>query len=111
MKNRKIEDPAPTKGGKRLLKIFLTLIIVIMALIALLPTIASTAPVRNMIVGRINSAIDGKLGIDSWSFGWFTHNRINGITFSDQAQGLDARVKEISISKGLLAILGSNKKF
>jgi autotransporter translocation and assembly factor TamB len=69
------ESVVPTKPKKKkrwlVLKILIGLVAVIILLVLLAPTLISMGIVRDMVVGQINSsALNGKLQIKDWSFGW-----------------------------------------
>src|SRR5450432_47377 len=78
-------EAKPKKKKRRLLlKIAGGLAALILLLVILGPTIASMGFVREMVVGQINSsALNGKLTIKDWSFGWVSGVRISGIELTD----------------------------
>ena len=55
----------------------------LLLLILLLPTIASTGLGRSLALGKINKRIEGKLSIESWSLGWFSGFEAEGIRIAD----------------------------
>src|SRR3954449_11773804 len=63
--------PAPRRKKKRWwLRVLLTLLILIVLLIVCAPYIASTAPVRSIVVGQINNNLNGSVAIADYSVGW-----------------------------------------
>jgi hypothetical protein len=96
-----------TPRKKRTWKIVLLAVLLgLVFLLALVPTIASSAFVRGRVLARVNASMDGKgtLGIADWSLSWFGKNRVEGIVFSDAAGQEVAAVKALEISSGLLSI-------
>jgi hypothetical protein len=76
----------PTKKKKRrlLLKTAVALVVLIVLLVVLAPSIISTGMVRGIVVDQINSsALNGKLQIKDWSFGWISGVHIDGVTLDD----------------------------
>ncbi len=76
------EQPAekPKKKKRRwILKTLAGLVVLIVLLVLLAPTIISMGIVREIVVGQINStALNGKLQIKDWSFGWTSGVHIEG---------------------------------
>ncbi len=76
--------PAKKKKRRRLLKIVAAVIAIILLLVILAPTILSTGVVREIVVGQINrSALNGKLNIKDWSFGWTSGIHVEGVDLTD----------------------------
>ena len=63
------------------------LLLVLLALVALLPTIASTAWVRSMVVARANKGLNGRLVIDDWSVSWTGGIKVTGLRIFDAQTG------------------------
>lgn len=96
-----------TPRKKRTWKVVLLAVLLgLVFLLALMPTIASSAFVRGRVLARVNASLAGKgtLGIADWSLSWFGKNRVEGIVFSDAAGQEVVAVKELEISSGLLSI-------
>src|SRR3954465_9178561 len=76
--------PAPKRKKKRWwLRIVLALLVLIVLLIVFAPSIASTSPVRSIVVGKINDNLNGKLSIEDWSIGWFSGVDMRGVKIDD----------------------------
>lgn len=104
-------EPAPQPPRKRWgLRITFGILGLLLLLVALAPTLLSTAPARGLILDRINASLDGTLAVDSWSFGWFTHSSIRGVRF-ENSKGLRVQIKSVTNDKGLLSLLGSRLDF
>lgn len=74
-------------------------------LVALAPTIASTSPVRNFALGKINEKIPGKLDIADWNFSWLSEDSLSGIAYTDDAGHLmtveEVRIKRLTLLKAV----------
>ncbi len=101
------DTPKPKRHGGCLLKLFIWLVVIPFILIACLPLILSTAPVRNFALNIINSKLgaDVELKIDNWSFGWFTQQRIQTVYFRDRTKQTIAHIDAITIDRGLFSLL------
>ena len=102
--------PKPRKKKRRLLlKIAAALVVLIVLLVGLAPTIISTGLVRGIVVGQINSsALNGKLQIKDWSFGWTSGVRIEGVSLDDANNEHLLSVAEISTPISLLKAATGN---
>lgn len=80
---------------RRWLKILAGLVIFLIALVALLPTIISLGPVRSFAVSQASGYINGRIEIASWSFGWFSPIRIQGVKIYDTNNALVLEADEI----------------
>jgi hypothetical protein len=100
----------PKKKKRRLLlKIAAGLLVLIVLLVILGPTIASMGFVREMVVGQINSsALNGKLQIKDWSFGWTSGVRIEGIELTDADNKHLFSASEISTPLSLIKAATGN---
>jgi hypothetical protein len=79
-----VEQPKKKKKRRWVLKTVLALVALIVLLVILAPSIISMGFVRELVVGQINSsALNGKLQIKDWSFGWTSGVRIQGIELTD----------------------------
>ena len=88
---------------------FLALVGLIIVLIVLAPTIASTGVVREMIVSRVNSsALDGRLEIKDWSLGWTSGVRVDGVQLSDPQNRVLIQVGQVTTGLTLLNAVRGN---
>src|SRR5687768_801608 len=76
--------PAPRRRRRKWPWVILTLLLILVALVVLGPTIASTAPVRSFVVGKINENLNGRVTIDGWSLGWFSGIRLRDVKVYDE---------------------------
>ena len=81
-------DPAPPRRRKRTwVKVIVILLVALVLIVALLPTIASTGPVKSYVVGKVNQSLNGELQVNDWSIGWASGVDIDGVKLLD-AQGV-----------------------
>jgi hypothetical protein len=77
-------DETPKKNRHWILKGLVGLGVLVVLLVILAPTVISMGFVREFVVGQINSsALNGKLQIKDWSFGWVSGVRIEGVELTD----------------------------
>jgi hypothetical protein len=104
---------APAKAARKRRRwpwVLLGIFVLILLLIALLPTIASTGPVRGLVLGRVNQQLNGTASVDSWSFGWFSGFKLSGIRLANAQGHVIAEVKSITVPASVPALLGSRKQ-
>jgi len=79
------QQPAKPKKKRRwILKTLLSLVILVILLVLLAPTILGLGIIRETVVGQINSsALNGKLQIKDWSFGWTSGVHLEGVELQD----------------------------
>src|SRR4051794_13815584 len=95
--------PAPRKRRKWPW-VLLGLFVVLVLLLLLAPTIASTAPVRSIVVSKINNNLNGKLEVSDWSIGWTSGVSLNGVKLDD-ASG--RRIAEVSSIRLPISLIGA----
>ena len=69
--------PAPKRRRRRWPWVILILLLLVVGLVALGPTLASTSPVRSMVLSQVNNNLNGKVTIDDWSLGWFSQTHVS----------------------------------
>src|SRR5687767_5784001 len=84
------------------------ILLLLLVLVSLIPTIASTAPVRSMIVSAMNEELNGKLSINDWSIGWTSGVTINGVKLDDEKGSRVLEVSSIRVPMSLLAAARGN---
>jgi hypothetical protein len=70
---------------------------VVVLFVLLLPTLLSTSPGKNFILGYVNDAIAGKVEVDSISLGWFSGQTITGVKVTDPTGQTVATVAKIDM--------------
>ena len=102
-----IQTSAPPRR-RRWLKVLPIVLALLILLIALAPAIISTGPVRNYVVGKINSRINGRLSIESWSIGWFSGISLRNVSLQDDQDQSVLAVKSVSLDPSYRSLLGQN---
>src|SRR5208282_1336838 len=97
------------KKKRWILKGAIGLVVLIVLLVVLAPTIIGTGVVRDMVVSQINSsALNGKLAIKDWSFGWTIGVHIEGVQLDDANSEHLLSVAEIDVPISLLKAATGN---
>ena len=108
------EQPAPPKaaaGKRRWPWILAGLVALGFMVIALLPAILSARPFLRMALRHVNKRINGNVEVESWSLGWFSGFRLNGIRVSDVQGNTVAEVESVTLPATVPALLRSRKEF
>ena len=101
--------PQPKKKRRWILKTAIGLVVLIVLLVVLAPTLISTGMVRDIVVSQISSsALNGKLQIKDWSFGWTSGVHIQGVQLDDANNVHLLSVAEISTPISLLKAATGN---
>ena len=113
MKAEKNSKPKQRKKtGRRILQILLGLIIILIVFVFLLvPVLISSETGRQMILARINKAIDGRTDFADLSMGWFKGIRIADLSFNDNAGEISVKVKQIATEPHYGSLLVGNLYF
>ena len=77
---------------------------VVVILLLGLPSILSTGVARRAMLKKLNVNRSLPVTVADWSFGWFSGQHLDGISFSN-GQGLDVTIASVSVSRGLAALL------
>src|SRR5438477_10301068 len=85
--------------------VILGLLLALILLVLLAPTIASTGPVRSLVVSKINSNLSGHAQIADWSLGWTTPTDIGGVKVYDANNVLILEVDHLKTDLTLLKAL------
>jgi len=73
-------QPKPKRRGRRLLVGAVGVLLVLFVLVALAPTLLSTAPGKNFLLGFVNDALNGRVEADSISLSWLGGQKATGVT-------------------------------
>ena len=96
--------PSCLLGLFRLFLVFL--LIPLFIVMALLPTLLSSDPMREWALKEINAAIaPAEVSVQQWSLGWLNAPVLENVRFSDAAHGADFKVDLVSFDRGLLRLL------
>ena len=97
-------SPAPPARRKRRRWpwVLLGIVVVLLLLVLLGPVIASTAPVRSFVVGRVNKNLNGRVAISDWSLGWTSGIDVTGVKVYDDRNAEIADIQRIKTDLTLL---------
>ena len=107
--------PAPAKKkkarwGRRILIGVVVLVLLLVGLVALLPTLLSTGAGKSIATNAVNGQIPGQIQIGSWSVGWFSGTSVDGLKLFDQQGALIFELNKLDTQMSLLqAIRGQYK--
>src|SRR4051794_31582509 len=73
----------PPKKKRRWLRVLGVLVLLLLLIVISAPYIASTGPIRAIIVSKINKNLNGSVAIDNYSVGWTGGIKANGIRVFD----------------------------
>lgn len=95
--------PVRRKGSclGRLFKVTAVLVILLVALVALAPTLASTGPGTRFVEGMVAPNIDGTFSVGKLGLSWFGGQSASNVKIVDRA-GKPAMDLEVDVSNGLL---------
>ncbi|MGE5609046.1 MAG: hypothetical protein ACM359_07315, partial [Bacillota bacterium] len=80
----------PPKKRRRWPFFVIGLVLLLVVVVVLAPVILSTAWARSIVVGRVNSNLNGRVQIKDWSLSWTRGIEVHGLRiFQDEAQILE----------------------
>lgn len=101
-----------SKKIKVTIGIVLGVVIVLVGIVALLPSIISRGSVRQSVLNKVNAGLNGDvLTIEDWSFGWFSGVSAKGIAFKDKAGNTDVKVASVVVPVGLMKLALGGRDF
>src|SRR6185503_10492752 len=100
------QETTPPRKRRKWPYVIIGIFFLLLILVLLIPTIASTAPVRSFVVSTINDNLNGKIAINDWSIGWTSGVTIDGVKIDDE-KGI--RVLEVSSIRVPLSLLDAAK--
>ena len=102
------QSPPPPRKKRRWLKFLAALALLLILLVVLLPTIISLSPVRSLLVSKAQGYLNGRLEVASWSFGWLSGTKIDGVKVFDHDGTLIAEADQIDTGLSLLSLVRGN---
>ncbi len=98
-------------GGRRRWRRVVVMALAGLALgVALLPTLLSTAPARLLALRQVNARIPGRLEVSSWSLGWFSGFRIDGVVLRDPEGQAVVEVASARMATSVPRLLGRTRR-
>lgn len=100
------QQPPVVKKKKRWwLRIILVLLVLIVLLVALAPYIASTGPVRSIVVSQVNNNLNGSVEIADYSVGWTGGISASGVKVYDAQKNLVLEVPRLVTKLSLIGAI------
>ena len=93
------------KKSKIVLSLVACLVVIVLIIIALLPSFLSSDMMKPFVIRKANQQLSGQLQLESWSLSWLGGIQGQGIVYDSQAEGFLAQVSEIRAEKGLLGMI------
>ena len=90
-----VHAPLPKRKRHRVLKVLGVLVLLLIVLVVCAPWIASTGPVRSIVVSQINNNLSGSVAIDDYSLGWGGFHA-SGIKVYDDQKNLVAEITKLA---------------
>jgi hypothetical protein len=103
------EAPAPERWSRRRIAAVLLLagFGLLLAFVALLPTLVSTGPGMRWAASLAEGRINGTVAIEDLSVGWFGGTRIEGLVIQDEQGRPVVQIAELAADPGVFGWLGS----
>src|SRR4051794_7812912 len=102
---------APAKPPKRRriwTKVLGVILLLLILAVVFAPTIAGTAPVRSLILGKVNNNLNGRVQVADWSLGWTGGVRLNDLKVFDAANREILSVGRLTTDLSLLDVVRGN---
>ena len=106
--NTQTNSPEQKKShkGLKIATVVIGLLVVLVVAVALLvPVYISSDGGTNMILGKINSTIDGKVEMQDLKVGWFSGVKLTDLKFADNAGTTSVNIKEISTKPKYVSLI------
>lgn len=99
------------KKRRKLIRLFLALIVCVALLIGLAPMLLSTGPGTRWLVSMVNSSTPGQLTINDLQLSWFGGQRAEGIVYDDPSQGFELTIDSLDAKDlGLFDVLTGSQR-
>lgn len=99
--------PMHKRRWRKRLVLAVATLLVLGALVAAAPTLASTSPGRRVVLSLINARIAGQVEIDDWSLAWGCPQHVHGLRVTDTAGHRLLAADSLVVPAGLWRILRS----
>lgn len=103
-----IQKPRRSSGGLLTRNRLLMFAALVILLVFFAPTIAGKTPVRNWVVAKILTPIDGKLECSDANFGWFSNPQLINLKLTDSQGEIVCEAESVVVRKTLLQLLQSS---
>ena len=116
MKGKDMKDKGTSQTKHRsiwktIAAIAAVLVVLLILIILLVPYYISSASGTNMILGKINSSITGKVQVSDLSMGWLSGIKLKNVKFNDNAGAMEFTAKTVSTDPVYSSMLGGQMEF
>src|SRR3954468_2976067 len=94
--------PAPKRRRRRWPYVILVLLLLLALLVVFAPTIASSGPVRSLVMSKVNENLNGHVEVASWSAGWTSGIKVEGVRVFDAQNAQILQLKSLTTELTLL---------
>ena len=102
---RNLEPSVPPKH-RRWRRVLALVVVGGVGLIVAAPWIASTGPVKSLVVGRINARLaPGSVVVQRWSLGWLDPIRVDGVALVDPRGKQVLTARQVRLDWGIIGLL------
>ena len=106
------DQTVPSRRKRRLLlKIAAAVFAFILVIVLIAPTLLSTKPAVDLILGQVNKQLNGKVEIASVSLGWFTDVKLQGLRVIDANGSQIAALDHATVAYPLRKAITGNLAF
>ncbi|MBN1787555.1 MAG: hypothetical protein JW806_04090 [Sedimentisphaerales bacterium] len=91
---------------KNLLGVLIFIGVLFLIIFFAVPLYLSSNSGKNLILGKINNSIDGKVEVDSFSMGWFAGLKADKLNFTDNKGLMKLTAEQIAAQLKYLSLLG-----
>lgn len=103
------EKSSDVKKSKKGLKVLIGTLAaaagLVLVVVLLVPMYISSDGGKNMIVGKINESIDGKVEMQDLKMGWFSGVKLTDLKFADNAGTTSVNIKEITTKPKYVSLI------
>src|SRR3954454_22653288 len=94
--------PAPKRRRRRWPYVILGLLLLLVLLVLFAPTIASSGPVRSLVMSKVNANLNGRVDVASYSAGWTSGIKVEGVRVFDAQNAQILQLKSLTTKLTLL---------
>jgi hypothetical protein len=94
--------PTPKRRRRRWPYVILGLLLVLVLLVVFAPTIASSGPVRAMVMSKVNANLNGRVEVASFSAGWTSGIKVEGVRVFDAQNAQILQLKSLTTELTLM---------
>lgn len=101
-------QPQPRKHTRLKIAVWLLagLLVLLVLLVLAAPTVLSSTGVRALLLSRINRTVDGHVGVDNLSVGWFSGIKLTNLSFESPDGATQVKVGHIETQPRYASLLG-----